>query len=906
MARLSEYVFGLLLLLYPADLRRRFGTEMARAFRDETRFTRRQAGNLAAGRVWVRVCADVARTHLAARRDHRAASGRQPTGGNSEHPHPAPAGNLMETLFNDIRLGLRDFVRNPGFSAAATVTLAIGVGASVTMFSGLSNFVLDPLPFADQEHLHSVYSVMPASGDAEVAPSYRDYLDFRQAGVFESAAAYYSAGYNLAGSDSPVRVDTLRSGAGLFPTLGVEAVLGRVFNAAEDDADAAVLVISDSLWKRQFGANPDIAGTTVSLDGEPYTILGVMPVGFWFPTPQYDAWAPLDLRPTTYGRDARFLGVVARLFETTTAAEARARLTAVAARLAADEPATNAEFGAARLVPLASEIVWEEMRMSLYMLTITGILVLLIACVNVTNLLVAKGMVRRRELAVRAALGAGRLRLIRQYLAESLVLGAGGGILGLLIARFGISGIGAALAANEPGRVPRLPEYLESGLDSRVIAFAFFASIGAVLLFALIPALHNTSGGLHGDLREGARGAGAGKGGRRLQNSLVVVEMALTLALLVGAGLAVRSYSVVMQTDPGMRRDGLLSMAVALSESRYAEDHATQAFFGDVTTRLAAIPGADGAAATSSLPSARQGNFRAFEIDGRPADNAAENPRANRVVATPGYFDVLGATMAQGRALSDRDDENAPLVGVINESFARRVWGADDAIGARIRSVSRAGVGEWIEIVGVVTDFRNNGLHRPTWAAVYLPFRQAPTRRMNLLVRAAADPLLLAAAARNAVAEVDGDLPVFRIMTMQQVFANRFWGETLTMNLLAWCALGALVLAIVGIYGVISYSVTQRTHEMGVRLALGAGAPDLVRLVVGQGLRLAAIGIVFGLLLGFGLSRGLEFMLYGVDGNDPVTYASVVTLLAAVAALASYVPARRATHLDPIIALRNE
>jgi putative ABC transport system permease protein len=360
-----------------------------------------------------------------------------------------------------------------------------------------------------------------------------------------------------------------------------------------------------------------------------------------------------------------------------------------------------------------------------------------------------------------------------------------------------------------------------------------------------------------------------------------------------------------MDTDPGMQRDGLLTMSVALSGSQYADDHAAVGFFDRVEAGLESLPGVDGAAATSSLPNARQGFFRTLEVDGQPVDDPADNPRANYVVATPGYFDVLGATIVRGRGLRSTDDESAPPVAVINETFARSVFGDEDPVGERVR-VAAASAGPWIEIVGVVADFKNNGLHRSTWPAAYVPLHQDPARRMNLLVRAAGDPLLQVGPARAAIAEIDADLPLFRVQSMQQVFDSRFWGETLTMNLLSWCALGALLLAVVGIYGVISYSVAQRTHEMGVRIALGARAGNVVGLVVRQGLGLAAVGIGVGLLLGFGLSRGLSFMLFGVSANDPLTYAAVVTLLAAVAAAASYVPARRATGVDPMVALRDE
>lgn len=812
----------------------------------------------------------------------------------------------METTINDLRIGLRNFVRNPLFAAAATITLAIGVGASVTMFSGLSNFVLEPLPFAEQQDLYSLYSVVPSRGDVDSRLSYRDYLDLRGTDVFQASSAYYPAGHNLAGVDAPVRVEAVRAEAELFEVLGVEAEIGRVFTAEEQENGATVAVISDALWRRQFGADAQIVGATVRLDGDPYTVIGVMPRNFWFPTPQFEVWLPLDVRLISAGRDARFLAAVGRLRDGLAVGEAQARLAATARRLAEAEPETNDGVSAARIVPLSSEIIWEEMRMALYMLTVTGLLVLLIACVNVANLLVAKGMSRRRELAVRAALGAGRWRLVRQYLAENVVLGVAGGAVGLLIARFGIAGIGTALSANEPGRVPRLQEYLDAGLDGRVIGFAFVASIGAVLLFSLLPALHATRGILRGGLHDGGRGSGAGRRGRRLQKSLVVAEVALTLALLIGAGLTLRSHAVVMRTDPGLQIEGLLTMSMALTGSGYEEDHQAEAFFDEAIAALDTLPGVEGAAATSSLPSARQGQFGALAIDGRVFDDPREGPWANRVVATPGYFEVLGATISRGRGLRPEDDRSAAPVAVINETFARAFWPDDDPVGARIRSVGGAADAPWIEVVGVVADFRNNGLHRPVWPAMYVPLPQEPVRRMTLLLRTGGDPLAVVPAARAALAEVDADTPLFGVMSMEQVFENRFWGETLTMKLLGWCALGAMVLAIVGIYGVISYTVTQRTREMGVRIALGARAGDVVSLVVRQGLWLAVGGIGIGLLLGFGLSRGLSFMLFGVSGNDPITYVAVVALLSFVAVAASYLPARRATRVDPVVALRRE
>jgi putative ABC transport system permease protein len=902
---LSERFFGMMLSLYPRELRTEYGVDMARAFHDQMAHARRRDGAFAAGRLWLKTLGDVARTRWTARRDRRAGAARSRGPAGAGSPHPAPPGNFMDTIINDLRFGLRNFIRNPLFAAVATVTLAIGVGAAVTMFSGLSNFVLDPLPFAEQQQLYSLYSVAVGQGDADIALSYRDYLDLRDTSVFAESAAYYGTGYNLGGVDAPVRLDALRADAGLFATLGLDAEIGRVFSAAEQQSGAAVMVISDALWQRQFGGDPGIVGTAVRLDGEHYTIVGVMPADFWFPTPQYDAWLPLDVRPTTYGRDARFLGAVGRLRADIAPSEARARLSAVAERLEEAEPDTNTGIRAARLVPLASEVIWDEMRMALWMCAIVGVLVLLIACVNIANLLVARGMARRRELAVRAALGAGRGRLVRQYLAENLVLAVAGGAVGLLIARFGIAGIGAALAANEPGRVPRLQEYLTAGLDARVMLFALAASIGAVLFFSLLPALHTTRGVLQEGLQENTRRGGAGRRGRKLQKSLVVLEVALTLALLIGAGLALRSHAVVMQTDPGMEPRGLLTMAVALSGERYRDDNAALSFFDRVTEEFGALPGAGGAAATSSLPHARQGNFRGVAIEGQPTDDESV-PSVNYVTITPDYFDVLGATLARGRALSARDTADTQPVAVINETAARYYWAGVDPVGSRVRLLAGGEDAPWIEIVGVVADIKNNGLHRSTWPAMYVPLQQAPARRMTLLLRAAGDPLAMVPAARAALGDIDPDLPLFRLMSMQQVLDNRFWGETLTMNLLAWCALGALLLAVVGIYGVISYAVNQRTHEMGVRIALGARAGDVVRLVVRQGMALAAVGIVIGLLLGFGLSRGLRFMLFGVSGNDPMTWLSVVALLATVALLASWIPARRATRVDPIVALRDE
>jgi len=905
--RLAERLFGVMLTLYPPELRAEYGVDMARAFHDQMVHTRRRDGSWAAAALWIKTLGDVARTRWTARRDRRAVAAppRGPAGAGS--PHPAPPGNFMDTIINDLRYGLRNFIRNPLFAAVATVTLAIGVGAAVTMFSGLSNFVLDPLPFAEQQQLYSLYSVAMGRGESDIALSYRDYLDLRDTGVFADAAAYYGTGYNLGGVDAPVRLDALRADADLFGTLGIDAETGRVFSAAEQQSGAAVMVISNALWQRQFGGDPGIVGTVVRLDGDPYTIVGVMPADFWFPTPQYDAWLPLDVRPTTYGRDARFLGAVGRLRTDVAPSEARARLSAVAERLEEAEPDTNAGIRAARLVPLASEVIWDEMRMALWMCAIVGVLVLMIACVNIANLLVARGMARRRELAVRAALGAGRGRLVRQYLAENLVLAVAGGAVGLLIARFGIAGIGAALAANEPGRVPRLQEYLAAGLDARVMLFALAASIGAVLFFSLLPALQTTRGVLQEGLQENARGGGAGVRGRRLQKSLVVLEVALPLALLIGAGLALRSHAVVMQTDPGMEPRGLLTMAVALSGERYRDDSAALQFFDRVTEEFGALPGAGGAAATSSLPHARQGNFRGVAIEGQPAaEDERATPSVNYVTITPDYFDVLGATLARGRALSARDTADSQPVAVINETAARYYWGGEDPVGSRVRLLAGGDDAPWIEIVGVVADIKNNGLHRNTWPAMYVPLHQAPARRMTVVLRAAGDPLAMAPAARAALGAIDPDLPLFRVMRMQQVLDNRFWGETLTMKLLAWCALGALLLAVVGIYGVISYAVNQRTHEMGVRIALGARAGDVVRLVVRQGMALAAVGIGIGLLLGFGLSRGLRFMLFGISGNDPVTWLSVVALLATVALLASWIPARRATRVDPIVALRDE
>ena len=794
---------------------------------------------------------------------------------------------------SDLRIAARTLLKHPGFTVIAALTLALGIGANAVVFSFVDGILLRPLPYPDPDRLLLVRDVQPSLADAPM--SYPEYLDWRgQDRLFSAVAAMSRRRANLTGEGEPERLDGIRASAGLLPMLGVKPALGRLFTTDEESPAAPrVAVISHGLWQRRFAGDPAIVGRAVTLDGEAVTVVGVLPRQFSFGD-QADVWVPLQLDTEGSPRSFHFLTVVARLRPGLDLDRARTEAEPVAAHLR-EEYATD---HGVKLIRLQESVV-AHARPLLLLLSGAVALVLLIACTNVASLLLARTAGRRREIAVRLSLGTTRGRLVRQLLTESTLLAVVGGGLGLVLAGWGVE----VLARSA---VDRLPRVAGVGLDWTVVAFTAGLAIATGLLFGLAPALQATRTDLQATLKEGGRGANL-EGRQRLRTALVVAEVALSLVLLIGAGLLIRSFQAVVRTPAGFRAEGVLSLDLSLPPARYPEAHQQEAFYRQLEERLAALPGVTGAAAVSHLPLSGSSTNGSFVIEGREWGEG-EQPLADKRLAGVGYFQVMGIPIVRGRAFEARDDETAPLAAIVSESFARRFFPDQDPVGKRIDfSWHTSGMQE---IVGVAGEVKHEGLDEPALPAIYLAYRQQPTLAKvmgrTLVIRTAGAPQALMLAVREQVAALDHDLPISSLRTMDDVLEGSLSTRRLTTSLLTVLAAVALLLAAVGLYGLISYLVTQRTQEIGIRMALGARRAHVLRQVATRGFVLALAGTVCGLAASFGLARLMSGLLFEVTATDPPTYAAVPVVLLAVALLASLLPAHRASRLDPMAAMRAE
>jgi len=806
----------------------------------------------------------------------------------------------------DLKYGLRVLARRPGFTLVAALTLALGIGATTAIFSVVNAVLLRPLPFADPDRL----VVALHDGANPVSPA--DFADWRdQSQVLSDLTAVEIWGPYLAGPDRREQMGAVRATAGLFDMLGTAPLLGRTFQAGEDRPGAApVVVLSHGLWQRRFGGDTGIVGQRLALDGVSYEVIGVMPPEFQFPlfwAMKAEMWGPLALADRTGARASRSLRVFGRLKPGVTLGQAQAEMGAIARRLAEAYPRTNAGLGVT-VLPLHQKVVGGVRPLLLVLLGAVGC-VLLISCVNVANLLLVRASGRNREMAVRQALGASRLRLARQMLTESLLLSGLGGAAGLALAFWATQ----ALTANLPAET--LPRQQAIGLDGRALAFTTLMALLTGLVFGLAPALQAGRADLNSGLKEGGRDAAGGGRARRVRSLLVVAEVALALVLLIGAGLMIRSFAQLQRVDPGFDPSNLLTMTVSVTGSQHAEGPRRAAFFGELLDRVRALPGAESASAINHLPLGGDVWGTRFTIEGRPAPAPGEVPGATFRVTRPDYFRVMRIPLRAGRDFTEQDDERAPGVAIVNETLARLHWPGEDALGRRIKLGSPEADGRWLTVVGVAKDVKQAEWAAAPRAELYQPYLQAAEylRRpaphvsyLTLVVRAAGDPMRLAPAVEREVRALDKDAPVAEVATMESVIARKMWQPRLSMFLLGSFAALAVALAAVGIYGVMSYAVAQRTHELGLRMALGAEPRRVLRLVLAQGLKLALAGVGLGLLSAYALTRVMGSLLYGVSATDPVTFAGVAVLLALVALLACYVPALRATRVDPLVALRHE
>lgn len=803
----------------------------------------------------------------------------------------------MQSLWQDLRFGARMLLKRPGFTAVAVLILALGIGANSAIFSVINGVILRPLDYADPDRLVVVWEKIKQTDQLELAPD--DYFDYRDSAQFiEHLAASDRRNYNLTGGDDPVRIEGAAVTASLFPALGVAPALGRTFSPEEDRAGAdPVVVLSYGLWQRRFGGDPKIIGRAISLSGAAHTVIGVMPASFQFPPSQAQSgvvrselWTPRRLETET-GRNSHSLFVVGRLKPGVTMAQAKAGIETIAARRQQTSRDTHESIGANTL-PLGDQVARRIKPSLMALLGAVGI-VLLIACANVANLLLLRAASRRKEIAIRAAMGAGRARLLRQLMIESLLLALLGGGAGLLIAYWGVD----ALLTLGGGVIPRADEVT---VDARVLGFTLLISLLTGVIFGLIPALRASGLDLNEALRDGGRISTGGS--NRLRGALVVAEVALALVMLIGAGLLIKSFWRLQQVAPGFNPENLLAMETSLASARYDTPQSQAAFFKQTLERINSLPGVQSAAIVNNPPLSSRRSVDGFLIEGRPEPRSrSETPLADYRSISPDYFRAMNIPISQGRAFTEADAADAPPVAIVNEAVVRRYWPNESPIGRRIKMRDR-----WQTIVGVVGDVRQSGLDAEASTHVYMPFAQNPQGRMGLVIRTSAEPMSLAAAVRNQIGAIDKDQPVYNVQTMERTVADSVSPRRLNMLLLGILAAVALALALTGIYAIIAYSVAQRTREIGVRIALGAQRRDVMRLVVGHGMSLALLGVAVGLALALGLTRFLSGLIYDVSATDPATFAAVVALLAIVALVACYIPARRATKVDPMIALRYE
>jgi putative ABC transport system permease protein len=807
----------------------------------------------------------------------------------------------MDTFRQDVRYAVRRLIKSPGFTLVAVLTLALGIGANSAIFSVVNGVLLKPLPYAEPSRLVGLYHLSEGHRATMSGPNFMDLTKLSR--TLADAAAVSRARVILTGQGEPVRLDGASVSAGLFNLLGVRPVLGRTFNDDENQPGRnKVAVLAYGLWQQRFGGDRRVIGRKIMLDGVPTEIVGVMPKDFSFPAARV-IWLPLEYSEefTTTQRGAWYLNAIGRVKPGIPIEQVAAEVQTIGKQLAKQYPDSNEGLDFAAM-PLHEATVGDIRKAMLVLLGAVGF-VLLIACTNVANLLLARAAARETEMAVRSALGAGRGRLVRQLLTESAMLGAVGGALGLLLAIWGVD----ALVSLEPQGIPRLSEVR---IDTTVVSFTMALSIATGLLFGLVPAFHSTTSSLSGTLKDAGRGALTTRGGSRMRAALVIGEMALAVMLLAGAGLLIRSFTKLASVDPGFHAAQALTFEISLPDSRYEQESQQTIFFDQLMPRLRAIPGVQSAAAVMMLPLGGSNFVLTFDVAGRPPLPPSQQPAMQIRVATPEYFETIGIPLERGRLFTGDDRAGSPQVVVITESAARQYFPNEEPLGKTItlgwgrgKDKPRAGG----QIVGIVGDVKDAGLDEADPPQLYMPYRQWPVQGMAIVLKTAVPAMSVADPARRAVYATDSNMPVANVRTLEQIVARSISQPRFYTTLLTIFAAVALLLAAIGIFGVLSYAVAQRTREIGIRMALGAQERTVRGLVVRQAMALAAAGVGIGVILALWLSRSLvSKMLFSTSPHDAATFVSVAALLGAVAFLASYIPARRATRVDPIVALRAE
>jgi putative ABC transport system permease protein len=808
---------------------------------------------------------------------------------------------MLEGLLPDLRSILRSLMRSPGFTLFVVLTLALGIGANTAIFSVADAFLFKPVPFPNADRLVMLHERAPGNTTFPTPVAPADYLDFqKQSSAYEQIAAYQQVDFNLSGAGDPEPVFSSAVTPNFFNTLEMKPALGRTFAPDEDQPGKnQVAVLSYGLWQRRFAADPGIVGREVKLNGSVYSVIGVMGKQFRFPVAS-GLWAPLTLSPQDKAaRGNHFLRLVARLKNGVSESQARAELQTIATLLAEKYPRTNQGWGV-MVQPLRRFITGDFNRDYTLLLLYAVFFVLLIACANVMNLQFARMSGRQKEFAIRAALGAARWRIVRQIVSESIILSVAGALASLLFSAWSLD----LILSNMPGEVARyIAGWDNIQIDGRALAFTMAIAIFAGILSGLVPALR-TSAEVNETLKEGGRGTSAGRGRQRLRGVLVVAEIAATMVLLAGAGLMVKGSRSLIQVNQKLRPESILTMQIVLTDKHYGEAHQRASFYDRMLERIAALPGVEGATVVSNVPYGDNDSISPYTVEGQPISNASEQRSAQVQVVSPNYLETVGIPLLQGRGLKDSDGPAAPGVAVVTENFVRRNWPGANPIGRHIRL--GGGDGSWLTVVGVVKDVRYDPWFREIAPAIYQPYRQSPLYYTYIAIRTKVDPQALAAPARRAIAALDIDRPLFEIQTLDRVIANKIIGLSYVAVMLTVLGAIAMVFSAVGIYGLMAYSVTERTHEIGIRLALGAARPDVLRMLARHGLSLTFTGLGIGLAISIPLARLLSSMILGVSANDVGIFGGTAFLLTAVALLACYVPARRAMSVDPIIALRHE
>jgi len=812
----------------------------------------------------------------------------------------------MGNLLQDLRYGARTLLKNPGFTLIAVITLALGIGANTAIFSVVNAVLLRSLPFHDPDRLVMVWEDASFAGFPRNTPAPANYADWKsQNHVFEDMGALVDNSFNLTGDGEPEKIDAYEVTANFFSMLGVKPALGRAFLPGEDTPGMRGAILSYGLWERRYGARPDVVGKDILLNGEKYAVVGVMPAGFQFLNPEIGLWVTTAFTPEILAnRGSHYLTVVARMKPGVTLQEANADVKTIMRRIARDHPNQAGRLDAFAL-PLRDQLAGDSRRPLMVLLVAVGF-VLLIACVNIASLSLSRAASRSREIAIRAALGAGRFRIARQLLTESVLLSLAGAAVGLLFAMWSFSFLQRLI----PGG---LTLSTSLSVDRRVLGFTLLVTLLTGLIFGLAPALQASKIDLNASLKQGGARAGMSAGGDKLRNVMVVIEVALSLALLIGAGLLIRTFFKMLNQYSGLQPQNVLLMRTQLSRGKYGEEPKRNAFYTQVLDRVKNLPGVVSAGYTTSAPLDWKGGTSGFWIEGRTVEQAVSQGLSydsNYRQTSADYLKTMGIALRQGRFFNEGDAENSMPVVVINETMARQYWPGENALGKRFKLGDPQDPIPWVTVVGIAGDVRQMGMDQLVKAEMYFPYQQVKgdfwSAPRDLVIRASVDPMSLVAAARREINAVDPNQPISNIRTMEDLLDEEIGQRRLGMMLLATFAALALSLASVGIYGVLSYFVVQHTQEIGVRLALGAQRRSILFLVMRKGMTLASAGIALGLFGAFAMTRLMSSLLYEVSAADPVTFAAVAALLSAVAMSACYVPAWRAMRVDPIVALREE